>query len=182
MQKIWGYYMQRMLESTLKDWKSHASRSPLLIRGARQVGKTYLIKKFAQENFDSCVTINFDLQPEYKSCFQTLQPVEINNLISTLSRQSIIPNKTLLFLDEIQECPNAIMALRYYKELIPELHVIAAGSLLEFVLKEESFSMPVGRIHSLYLKPMTFKEFINTIYPEDCAEKTMLILRLKKED
>lgn len=171
VQKIWGYYMQRMLESTLKAWKNHDFRSPLLIRGARQVGKTYLIKKFAQENFDSCLTINFDLQPEYKSCFQTLQPSEINNLISTLSRQPIVPNKTLLFLDEIQECPNAIMALRYYKELIPELHVIAAGSLLEFVLKEESFSMPVGRIHSLYLKPMTFKEFLLANNYQDLLEQ-----------
>lgn len=152
--------MQRILEYTLKDWKSLNARSPLLIRGARQVGKTFLIKKFAEENFTSFVSINFDLQPEYKQCFETLQPIEINNLITAMSRQPIVPGKTLLFLDEIQECPNAIMALRYYKELMPELHVITAGSLLEFVLKEESFSMPVGRVHSLYLKPMTFKEFL----------------------
>ncbi len=152
--------MQRMLEYTLKDWKIQIGRSPLLIRGARQVGKTFLIKKFAAENFTSFVNINFDLQPEYKQCFTTLDPVEINNLLTTLSRQAIIPGETLLFLDEIQECPNAIMALRYYKELMPELHVIAAGSLLEFVIKDESFSMPVGRVHSLYLKPMTFNEFL----------------------
>jgi Predicted ATPase (AAA+ superfamily) len=152
--------MQRMIEYALKEWKNLAPRSPLLIRGARQVGKTFLINKFAQENFNSIITINFDLQPEYKRCFETLKPTEINNLITIMSRQTIMPGKTLLFLDEIQECPNAIMALRYYKELMPELHVIAAGSLLEFVLKEESFRMPVGRIHSLYLKPMTFKEFL----------------------
>lgn len=160
MQKITGCYMQRMLEATLKEWKIQKSRSPLLIRGARQVGKTFLINKFAHENFTSLVTINFDLQPEYKQCFQTLQPIEINNLITVISRQAIVPGETLLFLDEIQECPNAIMALRYYKELMPALHVIAAGSLLEFVLKDESFSMPVGRVHSLYLKPMNFKEFL----------------------
>lgn len=152
--------MQRMLEATLKAWKTAEPRSPLLIRGARQVGKTFLINKFANENFESVVTINFDLQPEYKACFNTLQPIEINNLISAISRQNIIPGRTLLFLDEIQECPNAIMALRYYKELMPELHVIAAGSLLEFVLKDEEFSMPVGRVHSLYVKPMSFKEFL----------------------
>lgn len=159
-QKTWGCYMQRMIEYTLKTWASQPHRSPLLIRGARQVGKTFLINKFGQENFESLVTINFDLEPEYKQCFNTLKPLEINTLITALSRQPIIPGKTLLFLDEIQECPNAIMALRYYKELMPELHVIAAGSLLEFVIKDESFSMPVGRVHSLYLKPMTFKEFL----------------------
>ncbi len=152
--------MQRILEHALKEWKSFEGRSPLLIRGARQVGKTFLIQKFGTEHFKSFININFDLQPEYKSCFETLKPTEINNWISTFSRQSIIPGETLLFFDEIQECPNAIMALRYYKELMPTLHVIAAGSLLEFVLNDESFRMPVGRVHSLYLKPMSFKEFL----------------------
>lgn len=152
--------MLRLIESTLKEWAALASRSPLLIRGARQVGKSYVVKQFAAANFASFININFDLQPEYKDCFRTLQPSEINSLITAISKQAIIPGKTLLFFDEIQECPNAIMALRYYKELMPELHVIAAGSLLEFILKDESFSMPVGRVHSLYLKPMTFKEFL----------------------
>lgn len=160
LQKTWGYYMQRMLEYALNDWKNFDGRSPLLIRGARQVGKTFLIQKFAEENFTSFVSINFDLQPEYKQCFETLKPSEINTLITAISRQAIVPGKTILFLDEIQECPNAIMALRYYKELIPKLHVIAAGSLLEFVLNNESFRMPVGRVHSLYLNPMSFKEFL----------------------
>lgn len=152
--------MQRMLEYALKDWKNFDGRSPLLIRGARQVGKTFLIQKFAEANFKSFVHINFDLQPEYKQCFETLKPAEINNLITSINRQAINPGKTLLFFDEIQECPNAIMALRYYKELMPKLHVIAAGSLLEFVLNDESFRMPVGRVHSLYVYPMTFKEFL----------------------
>lgn len=152
--------MQRMLEDTLTKWKSSEMRSPLLLSGARQVGKTFLITKFAKENFSSFVNINFDLYPEYKQCFSTLQPTEINNLISAINRQGIVPGETLLFLDEIQECPNAIMALRYYKELMPKLHVVAAGSLLEFILQDESFRMPVGRVHSLYVKPMTFKEFL----------------------
>lgn len=159
--------MQRMLEHALLSWKNLQSRSPLLIRGARQVGKTYLIHKFAQENFSSFVSINFDLEPEYKKCFTTLQPTEINNLITLINRQAIIPGKTLLFFDEVQECPNAIKALRYYKELMPQLHVIAAGSLLEFVLNDESFSMPVGRVHSMYLKPMTFKEFLLALGYQD---------------
>lgn len=170
MQKIRGNYMQRMLEHTLKDWKKQSMRSPLLIRGARQVGKTFLIKKFAQENFTSVVSLNFELEPKYKQCFETLQPAEINQLITAVSRQAIIPGTTLLFLDEIQECPNAIMALRYYKELMPELHVIAAGSLLEFTLENKSFSMPVGRVHSLYLKPVSFKEFLQACGYHDLVD------------
>lgn len=152
--------MQRLLESTLKKWKEQGPQAPLLLRGARQVGKTYLIRKFGNENFESILEIDFDLHPEYKACFNSQVPTEINSLIKTISRQEIVPGKTLLFLDEIQECPNAIMALRYYKELMPNLHVIAAGSLLEFTLKNEAFSMPVGRVLSLYLKPLSFKEFL----------------------
>jgi predicted AAA+ superfamily ATPase len=152
--------MQRMIETALYSWKHTLPRSPLLIRGARQVGKTFVINQFARNNFSSFVSINFDLQPEYKQCFTTLNPREINNVITMITKQPIIPGQTLLFFDEIQECPKAIMALRYYKELMPELHVIAAGSLLEFVLNDQSFSMPVGRVHSLYLKPMSFKEFL----------------------
>lgn len=163
--------MRRTLEPTLLKWKDTSSRSPLLLRGARQVGKTFLIKKFGRENFSSVVNINFDLEPQYKQCFATLQPAEINNLITTLSRQPIVPGKTLLFLDEVQECPNAIMALRYYKELMPELHVIAAGSLLEFVLNDEAFRMPVGRVHSLYLKPLSFKEFLMALEYHDLLQQ-----------
>ncbi len=163
--------MQRTLESTLKVWKSAGARSPLLLRGARQVGKTFLVKKFGKENFSSVVNINFDLEPQYKQCFETLQPAEINNLITTISRQPIVPGETLLFLDEVQECPNAIMALRYYKELMPELHVIAAGSLLEFVLNDEAFRMPVGRVHSLYLKPLSFKEFLMALEYHDLLQQ-----------
>lgn len=163
--------MQRTLESTLKVWKISVARSPLLIRGARQVGKTFLVKKFGRENFSSVVNINFDLEPQYKQCFETLQPTEINNLITTISRQPIVPGETLLFLDEVQECPNAIMALRYYKELMPDLHVIAAGSLLEFVLNDEAFRMPVGRVHSLYLKPLSFKEFLMALEYHDLLQQ-----------
>lgn len=152
--------MRRTLEDTLKNWKEKGPTGPLLIRGARQVGKTYLVEKFGQEYFGSVITINFDLQTEYKSCFTTKDPSTINNLISAISKQKIVPGTTLLFLDEIQECPEAIMALRYYKEKMPDLHVIAAGSLLEFVLNTEEMRMPVGRVNSLYLKPMSFDEFL----------------------
>jgi hypothetical protein len=152
--------MRRALEKDLLEWKSRSTRLPLLLRGARQVGKTYLVEQFAREHFPQAVTINFELQPELASCFDSLEPAEILNSLTLLHRQKITPGDTLLFLDEIQECPNAIRALRYFKEKLPELHVIAAGSLLEFTLNDPGFRMPVGRVESLYLYPLSFKEFL----------------------
>jgi predicted AAA+ superfamily ATPase len=106
------------------------------------------------------VTINFELDPEYINCFLDLDPKVIINAIVALKKTKITPGKTLLFLDEIQDCPNAIVALRYFHEKMPELHIVSAGSLLEFTLREENFSMPVGRVESIYLKPMSFDEFL----------------------
>jgi predicted AAA+ superfamily ATPase len=133
---------------------------PLLLRGARQVGKTFIVEYLGKNYFKHFVNINFELEPEYNDCFQTLKPEEIINSISALSRQSITPGETLLFFDEIQNCPKAIMALRYFKEKLPELHIIGAGSLLEFALTDENFSMPVGRVQFIYLKPLSFQEFL----------------------
>jgi hypothetical protein len=173
--------MRRALEKDLLEWKSRSTRLPLLLRGARQVGKTYLVEQFAREHFPQAVTINFELQPELASCFDSLEPAEILNSLTLLHRQKITPGDTLLFLDEIQECPNAIRALRYFKEKLPELHVIAAGSLLEFTLNDPGFRMPVGRVESLYLYPLSFKEFLLAMgyqdlhdYLEQVAFKTII--------
>lgn len=152
--------MQRLLWTELLHWKIKPKRSPLILRGARQVGKTFLVQKFAIENFEHFVEINFERQPEYKSFFNTLDPQAIIRSLEVFTRKKIIPGSTLLFLDEIQECPEAIQVLRYFKEEVPDLHVITAGSLLEFVLHDAKFSMPVGRIEYLYLKPFSFKEFL----------------------
>ena len=149
--------MQRSTLQSLISWKDRASRMPLMLRGARQVGKTTLLEQFGQNYFDDMVTINFELDPEYIKCFLDLDPKVIINAIVALKRTKIRPGKTLLFLDEIQDCPNAIVALRYFHEKMPELHVVSAGSLLEFALREENFSMPVGRVESIYLKPMSFR-------------------------
>jgi len=97
------------------------------------------------------------------TCFDTLEPKKIIEILSVLSKSDIIPGKTLLFLDEIQECPNAITALRYFYEQMPGLHVIGAGSLLEFVISQGNFRMPVGRIQYLYMKPLSFLEFLNAV-------------------
>ena len=158
--------MKRYLNQQLIKWKQQPGRLPLLLRGARQVGKTFLIEAFGKQMFANMLTINFELKPEYKSCFTTLDPTDIVNRLTLLSRTVIQPGETLLFLDEIQDCPEAIQALRYFKERMPDLHVIAAGSLLEFVLNAPDFKMPVGRIQSLYLKPLSFYEYLTALGKE----------------
>jgi predicted AAA+ superfamily ATPase len=154
--------MNRTIEKHLFSWKNSTNRLPLLVRGARQVGKSYTIEKFGKESFESCVTVNFDLSPQFATCFSgSLEPREVCTAISVLAAQEIIPGKTLLFLDEIQQCPRAIGALRYFYEKMPSLHVIGAGSLLEFALSAGEMRMPVGRVQYLFMYPLTFAEFLD---------------------
>jgi predicted AAA+ superfamily ATPase len=142
-------------------WKSESNRKPLLIRGARQVGKSHLVREFGSSHFDQSVEVNLEQKPELRKIFeQDLDPKRILGDLSLALGVSIEVDKTLLFLDEIQTCPKAIMALRYFYEQLPELHVIAAGSLIEFALQAENFSMPVGRVESLFLYPLRFSEFL----------------------
>ncbi len=155
--------MYRSIEPLLKSWKSQKDRLPLILRGARQVGKSFIIEKFGREEFEHLVIANFEYMPELITCFDTLNPNEICSKLEVFLNQKIIPGKTLLFLDEIQNCPKAITALRYFKEKMENLHVIAAGSLLEFALNEEQFSFPVGRVQFLYLKPLSFDEYLINI-------------------
>jgi len=155
-----GDFMKRSIIQDLIEWKSKPSRMPLLVRGARQTGKTHLIKHFGQQHFKNILTINFEQEPRYKKCFQSFNVKQIIREIELLANQLILPGESLLFLDEIQECPVAIQALRYFYEDLPTLHVIGAGSLLEFSLHQENFSMPVGRIEFQYLYPMTFSEML----------------------
>jgi predicted AAA+ superfamily ATPase len=162
--------MRRTLLQSLMRWKSQPDHMPLLIRGARQVGKTYLVELFGKQAFTNVININFEFKPEYKVCFTSLDPREIVSRLALLSKSPIKPGETLLFLDEVQECPEALQALRYFKEQMPELHVIAAGSLLEFVLNSPNFKMPVGRVQSLYLKPFSFYEYLDAIGHEQWRE------------
>jgi predicted AAA+ superfamily ATPase len=153
--------MQRDVLKSLIHWKDQANRMPLLLRGARQVGKSYLVEYFGRKYFKNCIVINLELHPEYKACFSTLDPQEIVKKIRVLKKEPLQEGETLLFIDEIQECPEAIQALRYFKEKMQALHVIGAGSLLELVINQEEFRMPVGRIQSYYLKPLSFYEFLS---------------------
>lgn len=153
-------YYPRLIDSYLSEWASRKDHKPLLLRGARQVGKSTAVRHLA-ESFESYVEINFEKQASYIPLFQTkdIDVKRIVALISAMAGKRIIPGKTLLFLDEIQACPEAIMSLWFFKEDLPELHVVAAGSLLEFAL-DDLPSFGVGRIHSMFLYPMTFDEFL----------------------
>src|SRR3990167_7825052 len=165
-----GGFMRRQIYNYLKQWKVTASRMPLLVRGARQIGKTYTISAFAKAEFEDVVIINFELNPEYARCFTELDPKKILERITFISKKTITPGKSLLFLDEIQECQAAIQSLRYFKEHLPDLHVIGAGSLLEFALNDAVFRMPVGRVEFLYMYPLNFKEYLNATGQEKLAQ------------
>jgi len=152
-------YYKRHVDAKLLEWKNSERRKPLLIRGARQVGKSSAVRELGK-NFKYFVEINLEKQPTLKNLFT--EDIDVKRTCEKLSVTLGIPivaNETLLFIDEIQVCKEAIMALRYFKEDFPELHVIAAGSLLEFAL-EELPSFAVGRIRSFYLYPFSFDEFL----------------------
>lgn len=153
--------MKRDVEADLLAWKNQKKIMPIILRGARQVGKTFLVDRFGKEQFTYYISLNFERNPEYKKCFTTLDPANIVKAIELTSGIPIQSGKTLLFFDEIQECPQAIMALRYFKEEMPNLHVIGAGSLLEFILNDENFRMPVGRVQFMYLSPLSFGEYLH---------------------
>lgn len=155
--------MKRHIQKELERWKDSPVRCPLIVRGARQVGKSWSITDFGRKNFKSVVIADFEKRPELKNCFHTLEPKLMIDRLEFYLKQSIRAGETLLFFDEIQLCPRALTALRYFKEEMPELHVISAGSLLEFVLNDEEFSFPVGRVEFLFMRPLSFLEFLTAI-------------------
>lgn len=152
-------YIQRKIDVELLEWKNNPMRKPLLLRGARQVGKSSAVRHFGKE-FKYFAEVNFERHKAVKTFFQG--DIDIRLIAQKIAKYINVPieeGETLLFLDEIQECPEAIMALRFFKEDYPGLHVIAAGSLLEFTLQELP-TYGVGRIHTLFMYPMTFDEFL----------------------
>lgn len=158
--------MQRNIEKELQKWKVRKNRKVLLLRGARQVGKTHVVRKLG-EKFADYVEVNFDEQKKVHKFFDgDLNPFKIVKDLELYLDRKIIPGKTLLFFDEIQSCKNAISALRYFYEKIPELHLIAAGSLLEFALSDIP-SFGVGRVESMFLYPLSFEEYILELNGEE---------------
>lgn len=152
--------MQRTALSQLERWKASPNRKPLLVKGVRQVGKTWLLREFGQKHYHDTAYFNFDENPEYSQFFEkSKSPERIVQNLSVLHGRSIVPGKTLLILDEIQSAPNALGALKYFCEEAPEYHVACAGSLLGVAVAKPS-AFPVGKVNFLHLHPMSFSEFL----------------------
>lgn len=152
--------MKRNALKFLNEWFQSNNRKPLVIRGARQVGKTWLVRQFAQTTHLNLIEINFEKTPQLASFFQSNDIPQILLNLSAHFNVTIKATECLLFLDEIQVVPELLSKLRWFAEEFAELPVIAAGSLLEFVLEKHSFSMPVGRINDMHLEPLSFEEFL----------------------
>lgn len=152
-------YLTRSIDKALLEWKDSPRRKPLLVRGARQVGKSSTVRHLGK-CFKHFIEVNFEKTPELAELFKGNRDVkDITRKLSDYFNVPVTPGKTLLFLDEIQKSEDVIHSLWFFKEDYPELHVIAAGSLLEFALKDLS-SFGVGRVSSLFVYPMSFDEFL----------------------
>lgn len=165
--------MYRKLEKTLETWKSQPHRKPLLIMGARQTGKTYLMESFGSSHFDSTIFIDFEKRPRAKSVFDgDLDPSVILPQLEALTGTRFIAGRTLVVLDEIQACPRAITALKYFYDSGLDIHVIGAGSLLGVAIRRDDFSFPVGKVRTVRLHPLDFEEFLiamdETVLLEAC--------------
>ena len=161
--------MKRLVDNILLDWKNSSRRKPLIVRGARQVGKTFTITNFGTTNFKNLVVIDFERNHRFKNIFENdLQPARIIDELELATGKKIAQGETLVFFDEIQECPGALVSLRYFYEEMPGLHIIAAGSLLEFAMGELSF--PVGRIQFAEIFPLNFLEFQMALGNERAVE------------
>jgi len=163
--------MKRLIDYYLQAWKQSEERKPLLLRGARQIGKTYAVRQLGN-TFDSFVEVNFEFVAQARDVFeQDLDPDRIIRDLSLIVGTQIVPGKTLLFFDEIQGVPKALIALRYFYEKLPQQHIIAAGSLLDFTI--QSVGIPVGRVSSLYMYPLSFFEFLCACGHELLAQAIM---------
>ena len=168
--------MYRKIMKDLLEWKKDKNRKPLILRGARQVGKTYIIKQFGEENYEGVAYFNFDHDTELYDLFEhTKNPNRILEQLSFIFGKAIIPGKTLIVFDEIQECPDALNSLKYFEEEANEYHIISAGSLLGIRLSHTSF--PVGKVDFLDMFPMTFTEFLQA---DNCTNLVKYLYSLNK--
>lgn len=158
--------MKRNAIYELEKWKNSEDRKPMVLRGARQVGKTWLMKEFGKNYYKNYVYFNFDEEKSLNSIFEANKnPARIIELLSILAVEKILPGETLVILDEIQECPDALNSLKYFKETANEYHIIAAGSLLGTLLARPK-SYPVGMVNLLDIYPLTFDEFLDATDPD----------------
>lgn len=161
--------MQRKIIEKLSAWKNSAQRKPLLLYGARQVGKTFALQEFAQKEYTNFLYLNLEANPALADFFQNeLDPLRVLRFLETLTKESIAPATTLIIFDEIQSCERALTALKYFYEEAPEYHIVAAGSLLGVALNRNTASFPVGKVDIFTLCPMDFEEFLWA-----CGEKRL---------
>lgn len=164
--------MEREIIKRLRKWKESKNRKPLIIYGARQVGKTYIIKQFGKENYENLIYVNFEMNQELSSQIsESIDAKYIINKLELFYGEKIIPGKTLIFFDEIQANERALTSLKYFYEEAPEYHVIAAGSLLGIAINRKNYSFPVGKVQMINMYPLSFKEFLVAVGRENLIEE-----------
>ncbi len=164
--------MQRKIISELLTWKNNKNRKPLILNGARQVGKTYALETFAAENFDNVVYLNMEIKTALCEFLDgDISPQRIIQQLELTKKQRISADKTLIFFDEIQACERALTSLKYFCEQAPEYHVAAAGSLLGVAVNRKKYSFPVGKVDELYMFPLDFEEFLWALGYQKLAEE-----------
>ena len=164
--------MKREIIEFLIKWKESENRKPLIIHGARQVGKTYIIKQFGKENYDNLIYVNFETNQEFSNQISdSIDPKYVINKLEHFYGEKIIPGKTLIFFDEIQANERALTSLKYFYEEASEYHIIAAGSLLGVAINRKSYSFPVGKVQMLNMYPLSFKEFLIAVGREYLIEE-----------
>lgn len=171
--------MRRYIKEQLLEWKNRKDRKPLILKGARQVGKTYILKEFGEEEYENVAYFNFDHDETLKDLFKsTKDPRRILDQLTFVVGKAIKPGKTLIIFDEIQECPDALNSLKYFQEEANEYHIICAGSLLGIKLSHTSF--PVGKVEYLEMYPMTFTEFLLADGSENLVEYMESLDKIEK--
>jgi len=163
--------MHRKIQDFLLKWKHSRNRKPLILQGARQVGKTYSVLEFGKANYENVAYFNFETEPDLIEAFNgSLQPDFLLGLLSRISKQTIVPQKTLMFFDEIQVCERALTSLKYFCEKMPDVHIIAAGSLLGVAVNRKKFSFPVGKVEIKTMHPMDMEEFLLACGEQDLVK------------
>ena len=171
--------MERFILKKLIEWKNSKTRKPLILKGARQVGKTHIVKQFGEENYEGLAYFNFDHDKDLYNLFDnTKDPKRILEQLAFIYGKAIIPGKTLIFFDEIQECPDALNSLKYFQEEANQYHIICAGSLLGIRLSHTSF--PVGKVEFLDMYPMSFSEFLLADHCSNLVEYMKSIKSIEK--
>lgn len=171
--------MKRFILEELIKWKNSKYRKPLILKGARQIGKTYILKQFGKENYEDIAYFNFDHDEDLQNLFESSKnPQRILEQLTFIYKKEIRPEKTLIIFDEIQECPNALNSLKYFQEEANEYHIVCAGSLLGIRLSHTSF--PVGKVEFLNMYPMTFSEFLIADNCENLVEYMKSIKSIEK--